>query len=705
MATRFLRHEPCPVCGSKDNSAVWWDDELNAETHYCYTEGCKNKKTRKMVEAELSSIKQEGTIPDRQWLRKMKLSRDTVVQYDLRIKGKKIYFGYRKPSGRLDRIKCRDYNIPKDSLNPPHFFFIGEKEKTLYGMQTASTKKKLLITTGEWDAIYAKEILGKWFVCVSVDRGDDSAVDTIKANYDWVRGFESIYLCFDNDESGQRATAKVAELLESCWLVSLPQYPIQETVTKDVKDFAVNGLEEQFKTAVFAAAQHHPKYILADDDLFLSMEDFYYDNDRTVGLPLPFPSLTEELGGLRLGEISVVMGIPGRGKSTICRQILAHQTKTGTRSLYITLEESVHAATTRLMESISEQPLLGRGIAKVSPPTYRKLFDTLIRGKVVVANMLGAIDVEQFEEVVTYSAKALDVKFVLLDHVTAATDLSVDQAKALRQFFAVANTLAQKLKVHIMMVSHTKNNKDDYQILASNEDPIPTIRDAFGSRAIEQITHVFLGIQATSSGTKLWVLKNRLFGIKNKWVSLYFKGFAFYERNMKGGNDERKGSELSGIGRNATGQSVRAGVLQQVPSTPDEKQSKVSATQEGINPTEKCDSAGGLQPRPLQVHPGNLESGLVDDQRPHNRDKGADGFSVPHEGEVIQGSTPRTLPETTLSFPGRKPAHPRNSTSKLQPLGNTDGDTVHQLEDQPVSTTKLADYLKLYTEGSTDDVE
>lgn len=704
MATTFLRHEPCPLCGSKDNAAVWWDEDLKAETHYCYTEGCPNKKTRKMVEAELSSIKQEGTIPDKDQLRKMKLSRDTVVQYDIRVKGKKVYFGYRKPSGRLDRIKCRDYSIPKDSLNPPHFFFIGEKEKTLYGMQTASTKKKLLITTGEWDAVYAKEMLGKWWVCVSVDRGDDSALDTVKANYDWVRGFEQIYLCFDNDESGQRASTKVAELLESCWLVSLPQYPLQKAVTKDVKDFATNGLEEQFKTAVFAAAQHHPKFILAEDDLFLSMEEFYYDNDRTVGLPLPFPSLTEELGGLRLGEISVVMGIPGRGKSTFCRQILAHQTKTGTKALYITLEESVHAATTRLMEAISEQPLLGRDVPKVSPPMYRQLFDTLVRGKVVVANMLGAIDVEQFEEVVSYSAKALDVKFILLDHVTAATDLSEDQAKALRQFFAVANTLAQRLRVHIMLVSHTKNNKDDYQVLASNEDPIPTIRDAFGSRAIEQITHVFIGMQATASGTKIWVLKNRLFGVKKKWISLYFKGFGFHERMTGGNNSERKGSELPSGGRDVTRQSLRAGVLQQISDVPNEEQHSVPAVPEGINPKEERPDTGGVRLNAVAVQSSDVEPGLVDIERSHSGDKGADGYSVHRESETVQTTAPRPLPETTAGLPRRKPAHPRDKTPIVQVVGDSDGDTIRGLETTKSDTEKLANYLTQYKE-ETEDVE
>ena len=66
---------------------------------------------------------------------------------------------------------------------------------------------------GELDAISLSKCFGHKYACVSLPNGAQSAVKAVKANFDYLNGFDEVVICTDMDEAGQNAARAIAEVL------------------------------------------------------------------------------------------------------------------------------------------------------------------------------------------------------------------------------------------------------------------------------------------------------------------------------------------------------------------------------------------------------------------------------------------------------------------------------------------------------------
>lgn len=140
----------------------------------------------------------------------------------------------------------------------------------LYGLQNLGDAKKgskpiFWLCEGEWDVIAMGELLRitkrKGDIALGVP-GADSFKDA------WVEHFQgrTIYICYDNDDAGDRGAAKVAKKLRDvAHEIQFIQWPESLPSGYDIRDFVINALEEDidskelWKSWIELFNKHHRK--------------------------------------------------------------------------------------------------------------------------------------------------------------------------------------------------------------------------------------------------------------------------------------------------------------------------------------------------------------------------------------------------------------------------------------------------------------
>jgi archaellum biogenesis ATPase FlaH len=206
--------------------------------------------------------------------------------------------------------------------------------------------KFLVICEGEEDAMSAYQMLSseKYRTpCVSTSVGAGGTAEQIKANYKWVSSFETVVLCFDTDEPGQKAAEECARVLKP------GQAKIMKLRLKDANEYLVRKEEKEFVDAFWRAERYSPAGIIGSSNTWDALVQ------RAKFVKIPLPAFAEQLqkmlnGGIALSEITTIAAASGIGKSSITYEFLYHwifnsEYKVG----IISLESDVGELTENLM--------------------------------------------------------------------------------------------------------------------------------------------------------------------------------------------------------------------------------------------------------------------------------------------------------------------------------------------------------------------
>ncbi len=206
--SHFVRHEPCPECGSKNNVGVYSNGYKE-----CYSDSCEyvvkpnsdyNEEEHMEVAVTTKQIS-TGTIkaiPDR------RIEEDTCRRYGAMLNGTKHFYPYYNKEGEHIANKVRN------TENKTFFSEGNIKGAMLFGQKAFQEGGKYItICEGEIDAMSAYQLLGSKWPVVSIRNGAAAAAKDITDNYDFLTSFNEIVICFDNDDAGRTASARVAEML------------------------------------------------------------------------------------------------------------------------------------------------------------------------------------------------------------------------------------------------------------------------------------------------------------------------------------------------------------------------------------------------------------------------------------------------------------------------------------------------------------
>lgn len=504
----FSHHEPCPECGSSDALAVY----RNGGRH-CFAAGCtyhsnggKLEDIKQPTEKPSGSVVMNGivaAIPDRKISQKTCQHYQVTVEYDSEGKIEKHYYPYYNiETGELCASKIR-------TVKTKSFLSSGSPKNTgLFGREACrGTGKFVTVTEGELDAMSAYEMFGHKFDVVSV-KSATTAAREIKENLEWLEGYDTVVLCFDNDKAGKLAVDECKDLFSpnKLKIVNLPK--------KDASEMLVAGEGAKFVQCWWDAKTYRPDGIVAGEETWESLV-----NKRKVkSVPYPWEGLNEITKGHRPYELVTITSGSGMGKSQFIRELeydLLQRTEANIGVL--ALEEDVPRTTLGIMSVAANRPL---HLEEDTPVDELRPFweQTLGTGRYYLFDHWGSTSADNLLSRVRYMAKALDCRYIILDHlsIVVSSQENGDERKAIDEIMTRLRTLVAETGVGLFLVSHLKRVTGK----AHEDGGTISLQDLRGSQTIAQLSDIVIGMERNQqhedievrNTTCVRVLKNRYTG-------------------------------------------------------------------------------------------------------------------------------------------------------------------------------------------------
>ena len=310
VESTFVRHEPCPACGSKDNLARYSDGHA-----VCFTGGCSHYERG---DGQVISIQQKparslemtgviAAIPDRRINQATAQRYGVTVEYGTDGQIVKHHYPYHdKDTGAVTGTKVRIVE------NKSFYATGGFENAALFGQQAfKGGGKYITITEGEADALAVNEMFdGKWPV-VSIRSGAAGATKDIKANLEWLESFENVVICFDSDKAGQEAARSVLDLFTPNKAKNV------ELSMKDAGDMLKARKVQDFVKEWWNAKAYRPDGIVAGNETW----DMIIKQSNVKSIDYPWSCLNEYTHGFRRQELVTITSGSGMGKSQIVREL------------------------------------------------------------------------------------------------------------------------------------------------------------------------------------------------------------------------------------------------------------------------------------------------------------------------------------------------------------------------------------------------
>jgi twinkle protein len=510
----FLHHTSCDECGSSDANGVYDDGHTFCFSCQTHKPGSPEDGREEKPIQNQNNKKQEGllsgvpkAIPARglteasckKWGYLTGQQHGQPVQLAVyRDKGG-------KPIAQKVRTQTKQFSIVGDA-----------KQMTLYGSHLWHKGKKLVVVEGEICAISLSQIQNHKWPVVSLSHGAPSAVKTLKANWDYLMGFEEIILMFDMDEVGQNAALACAELLP------VGRAKIAYLPAKDVNDCLIQGKSADVINAIFQAREYRPDGIKSAHDY----RDIISVDETASSLSWPYSMLNERLMGIRKKELVCLASGSGCGKTTFCKEVAYHLMQSGQKVGLISLEEAPKRTLLGLVGiHLNKNLLIDR--SQATDQEVIDGFDDLFKDRTcVLYDSFGVSSVDTICQRIQYMARALDCDFIILDHVTMLTANMVDERRELDKCVTQFRTLVQELDIGMIMVSHLTRPSG-----RGHEDGAAvSLSQLRSSHSLAQLSDAAIGLQKDaddpdSDFRMIRVLKNRFSG------SIGDSGTLFYQRD------------------------------------------------------------------------------------------------------------------------------------------------------------------------------
>jgi len=496
MGKIVKKNQPCidTMCGSSDAMQIYEDG-----SSFCFS--CNEAFNKSQVEAGSAmtevvkpKVQNSGFTPI--------LTLEEVQEFttrgfqDRRIK-KDIceFFEVKVSYGADGKIDTHYYPYREDdNLSykvrklPKVFSSIGDF-KGLFGKDKfGGGGKRLVITEGEIDALTVAQAsfdkYGKIYPVVSM--GSASNLKQLLLARDWVRSFEEVVLCFDEDEAGQEALFKAIDIvgLDKAKITKLPQKDANKVYTDEE-----NGSEILMR-CIWDAQQFKPAGILTKEELKEQMHSLA--NEPAVSYPDCMAGIQTKLKGMRAGQIALYISGTGSGKSTLIREVILHLLNTTEDKIGIISLEEAPGETARSMSSMQ----LSRNLAneEISAEDLDIGFDNVFgTDRIIVLDHQGSINDKSIVDQMEYMA-LMGCKYLFIDHITILVSEGASDLKGNEAIDKIMNDLlrlVKKHRVHVGLVSHLR--KSVAGGIAFEAGRIPSLDDIKGSGSIKQVSMDIIG--------------------------------------------------------------------------------------------------------------------------------------------------------------------------------------------------------------------
>tara|TARA_R110000823_G_scaffold314039_1_gene442352 strand:+ start:3510 stop:5132 length:1623 start_codon:yes stop_codon:yes gene_type:complete len=519
-----LTHQPCDDCGSSDALCINYDESTFCHSCRKYTHpplegsGIAVRVPEKPLTGsegfdstlELLATQNFVGVPERG------LSVATMKTYGVVIKNGQVVYPYFDPTEPTSPVAAK-LRYPDKRFQTSGEWGSGG----LFGQQLfPKGGKYVTLTEGEYDALAAFQMMGSKYPVVSIKNGAGSALKDCKANYEWLDSFETIVVCFDADEQGLKAADDVGQLFggKAKIVKHLNGY-------KDACDYLADNKITLFNDAFWKSEKYVPDGIVNAASLW----DEVNTPMETAEVVYPFKGINSLTYGIRPAELVTVTAGSGLGKSQFLREVVwatLQQTKSNIGLLF--LEESIRKTALSIM-SLAANKQLHLPTTVSTEEERREAFDaTLADERLYLLDHFGSTDVDNIVGRVRYMAKALDCRYVFLDHVSivVSAQSNLDERKALDEIMTKLRMLVQETGIALFVVSHLRRPDNK----GHEEGAATSLSQLRGSASIAQLSDIVLGLERDGQAddiivrntTAVRVLKNRFSGETGRCADLYF---------------------------------------------------------------------------------------------------------------------------------------------------------------------------------------
>jgi len=505
--SEFLRHEPCPSCGSSDALARYTDGHGHCFSCLYYEHGDDTAPPTTPTQKRFMDFTGDF-VP----LKGRNLREDTLKKFNVRYDHdtKTIRFPYYSQAGQLVGFKSRDTD--KD------FRWTGKNEDhALFGQQLWGRGKEIVITEGELDCLSVYQLRPTWPV-VSLPNGAAGAKKALQHQLKWLMGFESIILFFDNDEAGQQAAQDCASLFphDRLFIARLDSY-------KDANEALIAKDYEAITSAIlWNKKPYSPKTVIDGRDLFSLATRPLHGRDANW----PFTALDSITSGLRKGELVTITAGSGVGKSTFCGEIAQALVDQGEKVGYIALEESLQRTALRLMSVKANKPLHLNN--ELPEEDLKRAFDaSLGTGSVYLRDGFGSVDPDSILSDCRFMALAKEVGWIVLDHLSIlmSGNESHDERKLIDVTMTKLRSFVEETGIGMLLISHLKRPQGDKGHEDGQQVSLGQLR---GSHSIVQLSDMVIALERNLSAgdnmANIKVLKNRFNGQTGQAGTITFNG-------------------------------------------------------------------------------------------------------------------------------------------------------------------------------------
>lgn len=377
------------------------------------------------------------------------MSEATARFYDIKTKfidNTPVEIAFKYP---WDEIKVRGYS-------EKYFKTVGKSQAGLFGKNLfdPGSKESITITEGELDAPSIYEAVRGRTAATSVHSASTAKRDCI-ADRDYINSFNRIIICFDNDESGQKASKEVSSLFDFRKV-----YHVKFNKYKDANDYFQAGEVDNLEKAWSAAKRYSPDNIISEfGDILAALEKSEEDQIGTY----PFRSLQAMTYGLHKGEIIVFKGFEKIGKTEIFRAICHHLLKTTKSNIGVIHLEEDNATT---IKGIAQYELGQPAILPDSGLSTTDIFDAYkaaVGGRDDRVHLYQSFETEQedaFLDGIRFLGAGAGCDFIFFDHISwlgTGTSESEDGRRKLDRISQKLKLLAKELGICILMISHVND--------------------------------------------------------------------------------------------------------------------------------------------------------------------------------------------------------------------------------------------------------
>lgn len=566
--SRFVKHTSCEQCGSKDNFALYVDDD-GYESGHCF--GC------------------QFTIPSREYLEQQEDSKSSNssrvktkskhLEEDMEIKPSNkpaisdeenkeiksytslkgngfrgirddIYamFGVRHSydestgevieqyypvtqDGQLSGYKIRE--VPKNFRSKGR---TGADCELFGQFKFNRGGKYVMLVEGEVDQLSAYQML----IDYNKSRGSDfetavvspttgaNSKKQIAAQYKFFDSFEQIILCMDNDKAGQDAAEEIIKHLPK------GKVKVMKMKYKDPNEYLTKDKQREFISDFYNAKTYTPAGVVGSSQLYERL----LESTLVKKIPLPpfMQKLDEMLGSVELGTIGVIAAGSGAAKTTVANELIYYWLfnspyKVGVVSLELTCGQYAQAMLSRHIEN---------KIANIKDPAEKLKFLEQDRVKekaeelfktpdgqdrfMIIDERDGSIEVlqDKIEEMVI----ACGVKVIILDPISDLFDGLPLEAQA--NLMKWQKSIVKNYNVTFINIAHIRKGSSNKES-ASTGAFVPEEAVIGASQQVKSASWVIMlqrdkynESDLIRNCTHIMLTKNRSNGVTGKAGSMYY---------------------------------------------------------------------------------------------------------------------------------------------------------------------------------------